>query len=121
MQISDFPGALLPLPALRLPGLGPPPPSLLELRTLCACNKPCVRGEGRVRGTRMTVRGRGKNQRFHPSYSMKWRNGKGKHTISLLSVLETYGTEHVMQDVLSREFLTYRMFTAMVWELEKCE
>lgn len=24
-----------------------------------------------------------------------------------------------MQDVLSREFLTYRIFTAMVWELER--
>lgn len=50
---------------------------------------------------------------------MRWRNGKGKHTISLLRVLETCGTQHVMQDVLSREFLTYRIFTAMVWELER--
>lgn len=53
----------------------------------------------RVCGARVMVRVRGKNQMFHWSYSVRFRNSKGKHTISLLRVLKTSGREHVMQDV----------------------
>lgn len=56
-------------------------------------------------------RGRGENQMFHSGYSTRWRNNKGKHTISLLRKLETYGTEHVTENVLSQELLTCRRAT----------